>query len=262
MHLRCMVLDGDPEGGGKKIVAEHQFGNWELQVGITPGQGGGLVLGLPVGPRDHDRPRCGGRGFLGFSGSRRGHGRASRGGDGRGYQWPGCGRGGGTKRSRRGGNSGDRGGAQSQRLWDGGNDQSGRIGRSWRLPSSGGDRSRETGRSPRLLCSGSGMSRGMRRSRLLGREPGEEGVVAALGRRKGCGGGACLGVDENHACLALPVGSRRFVEGHGGFLKLRAGGGGVTAQGGELGAKRNCQTFALGGGQFDRVAIEAVLAMS
>ena len=102
------------------MVTEPQFGNWELQVGITPGQGGGLVLGLPVGPRDHDRPRCGGRGFLGFSGSRRGHGRASRGGDGRGYQGPGCGRGGRTKRSRRGGDSGDRGGAQSQRLWDGG----------------------------------------------------------------------------------------------------------------------------------------------
>ena len=79
--------------------------------------------------------------------------------------------------------------------------------------------------------------------------------MAALGRREGCGGRACLGVDGSHACLALPVGSRRFVEGHGGFLKLRAGGGGVTAQGGELGAKRKCQTFVLGGGQFDRVAI-------
>ena len=72
------------------------------------------------------------------------------------------------------------------------------------------------------------MRRGVGRRRLLGREPGEEGGVAALGRREGCGGGACLGVDGSHACLAFPVGSRRFVEGHGGFLKLRAGGSGVT----------------------------------
>ena len=73
------------------------------------------------------------------------------------------------------------------------------------------------------------MSRGMGRNRRLGREPGEQGGVAALGRREGCGGGTCLGVDGSHACLALPVGSRRFLEGHGGFLELRAGGGGVTA---------------------------------
>ena len=187
-----------------------------------------LVLGLPVRPRDHDRPACGGRGSLGLSGSRQGHGRASREGDDRGYQGPGYGRGGRTERSRRGGNSGDRGGAQSQSLWDEGDDQSRKIGRTWRLPSSGGDRSREMGRNPRPLCSGSGMSRGMGRSRLLSREPGEEGGVAALGRREGCGGGAYLGVDGSHACLALPVGSRRFVKGHGEFLELRAGGGGVT----------------------------------
>ena len=228
MYLPRMVLDGDPEGGGKTIVAEHQFGNWKLQVGITPGQGGGLVLGLLVGPRDHDRPRCGGRGFLEFSGSRRGHGRASRGGDGRGYQGPGCGRGGGTKRSRRGGNSGDRGGAQSQRLWDGGNEQSRKIGRSRGLPSSGGDRNCVMGRSPRLLCSESGISRGMGRGRLLGRESGEEGGVAALGRRDGCGGGAFLSVNGGDACLALPVGSCPLVEGRGGCLELGACGGGVT----------------------------------
>ena len=57
-------------------------------------------------PRDHDRPGCGGRRFAGFSGSRRLHGRPSRKGDGRGYQGPGCGRSGGTERSRHGGNWG------------------------------------------------------------------------------------------------------------------------------------------------------------
>ena len=128
MHLRCMILNGDPEGGAEKLVSEHQFGNWELQVGIVPGHGGGLVLGLPVGPRDHGRPGCGGRGFLGFSGSRRWHGRASQEGDGRGYQGPGCSRGGGIERWRRGGNSGDHGGAQNQRLSNGGDDQSREIG--------------------------------------------------------------------------------------------------------------------------------------
>ena len=242
MHLRCMVLDGDPEGGGKTFVVEHQFGNWELLVGITPGQGGGLVLGLPVGPRDHDRPRCGGRGFLGFSGSRRGHGRASRGGDGRGYQGPGCGRGGGTKRSRRGGNSGDRGGAQSQRLWDGGGDQSRKIGRSRRLPSSGGDRSREMGRSPRLLC---------RWSRWLCREPGEAGGVDALSLREGCGRGVLLSFDRSNACLTLPVSPCRFSEGRGRFLEPMAGGSGVAVQGGELRTKRGCHAFVFGSCQIE-----------
>ena len=85
------------------------------------------------------------------------------------------------------------------------------------------------GRSPRLLCSGSGISRGMGRSRLLGREPGKEGGVAALGRREGCGGGAFLGVNGSYACLAFPVDSSRLVEGRGGCLELGAGGGGVTA---------------------------------
>ena len=89
MHLRRMLFDGEPEVGGETLVAEHQFGDAELQVGIVPGRGGRLVLGLPVRPRGHDRPGCGGRGF---SGSRRGHGRPSRKGDGRGYQGPGCGR--------------------------------------------------------------------------------------------------------------------------------------------------------------------------
>ena len=122
MHLRRMFLDGNPEVGGEKLVSKHQFGNGELQVGIIPGHVGRLVLGLPVRPRDHDRPGCGGRGFSGFSGSRRGHGRPRRKDDGRGYQGPGCGRGGGTERSRRVENGGDRGGAQSQRLLGGEDD--------------------------------------------------------------------------------------------------------------------------------------------
>ena len=165
----------------------------------------------------------------GFAGSRRLHGRPSRKGDGRGYQGLGCGRSGGTERSRRGGNSGNRGDAKSQRLWDVGDDQSRKIGRSRRLPSSGGDRSREMGRTPRLLCSGSSISRGMGRSWLLDREPGEEGGGEALSRRAGCGGGAFLGVNGGYACLAFPVGSSRFTEGRGGCLELGAGGGGVTA---------------------------------
>ena len=150
VHLRRMFLYGDPEVGGGKLVSKHQFGNGELQAGIIPGHGGRLVLGLPVRPRDHDRPGCGGRGFSGFSGSRRGHGRPSRKGDGRGYQGPDCGRGGGTERSRRGGNGGDRGGAQSQRLWGGGGVQSRKIDRSRGLPSSGGDIARWV--KPRGCC--------------------------------------------------------------------------------------------------------------
>ena len=55
------------------------------------------------------------------------------------------------------------------------------------------------------------MGRGMGRGRLLGREPGEEGGVAALGCREGRGGGACLGVDGRHACLALTVVPYRVV---------------------------------------------------
>ena len=192
------------------------------------------MLGLPVRPRDHDRPGCGGRGFAGFSGSRRGHGRPSRKGDGRGYQGPGCGRGGGTERSRRGGNSGDRGGAQSQRLWDGRDDQSRKIGRSRRLPSSGGNRSREMGRSPRLLC---------RRSRWLCREPGEKGGVDALSLREGCGRGVFLNFNRSNACLILPVSPCRFFEGRGGFFEPMAGGGRVAVQGGELRTERSCHTF-------------------
>ena len=67
----------------------------------------------------------------------------------------------------------------------GGGDRTRKIGRNRRLPSSGGDRSREMGWSPRMLWSGSGISRGMGRSRLLGREPGEEACMAARPRRWG-----------------------------------------------------------------------------
>ena len=207
MHFRRMLLNGEPEVGGGKLVAKHEFGDAELQVGVVPGRGGWLVLGLSVSPRNHDRPGCGGRGV---SKSRRGRGRPSRKGDGRGYKGPGCGRCGGAERSRRGGNGGDRGGAQSQRLWNEVGDQSRKVGQSRELPSSGGDMSREMGRSQELLCSGSDKGRGIRRSRRLGREPGEEGGVAALGPREGCGGGACLSLEGGKTCLVLPVGPRRF----------------------------------------------------
>ena len=169
VHLRRMLLNGEPEVGGEELVAKHEFENAELQVGVIPGHGGRLVLGLPVCPRDDDRPGCGGRGF---SGSRRGHGRPSRKGDGRGYQGPGCGRGGGAERSCRGGSGGDHGGVQSQRLWDGGGVPSREVGQSRGLPSSGGGRGREMGRSPGLVSSRSDKGRGIGRSRRLGREPG------------------------------------------------------------------------------------------
>ena len=50
VRLRRMLLDGEPEVGGGKLVVKHQFGDAELQVGIIPGHGGRLVLGLPVRP--------------------------------------------------------------------------------------------------------------------------------------------------------------------------------------------------------------------
>ena len=50
-----------------------------------------------------------------------------------------------------------------------------------------------------------------------------------LGHPEGRGGGACLGVNGGHACLALPVGSCQFVEGRSGCLELGVCGGGVTA---------------------------------
>ena len=224
VHLRRELLNGEPKVGGEEFIAEHKLRHAELQVCTILGRGERLGLRLPVCPRDHDRPGCGGRGF---SGGRRGHGRPSRKGDGRGYrsQGPGCDRGCGAERSRRGGSGVDRGGVQSQRLGDregdqsrevgqsrltcSGGDRSRKVGRSRGLPSSGGDRSREMGRSQGLLCRGGDKGRGIGRSRLLAREPGEEGGVAALGHRDGCGGGACLGLQGGEACLALPEGPRR-----------------------------------------------------
>ena len=245
VHLRRMLLNGEPEVGGEELVAKHEFGNAELQVGVIPGHGGRLVLGLPVSPRDHDRPGCGGQGF---SGSRRGHGRPSRKCDGSRYQGPGCGRGGEAERSRRGGSGGDHGGVQSQRLWDGGGYQSREVGQSRGLPSSGGGRGPEIGRSPGLLCSRSDKGRGIGRSRRLGREPGVEGGAATLGHREGCSGGAFLSRQRGDACLVLPEGPRHV-------LKPGAGGGGVAIQSGELCTERSYQPFVLGGSQFDRVAI-------
>ena len=57
-----------------------------------------------------------------------------------------------------------------------GNDQCHKIGR----------------RSPRLPCSGSGIGRGRGRSQLLGREPGKEGIMVALGHGDGGTGGTFL----------------------------------------------------------------------
>ena len=234
------------------------------------GPWGAVGAELPVCPRNHDRPGCGGRGF---SEGRWGHGRLSRKGDGRGYrsQGPGCGRGCGAERSRRGGSGGDRGGVQSQRLLDGegdqsrkvgqsrlpcsGDDRSRKVGRSRGLPSSGGDISCEMGRSQGLLCSGSDKGRGIGWNRLLGREPGEEGGVAALGYRNGCGGGACLGLPGGETCLALPEGPRRVFQGPRGVLKPRASSGGVAVQSREVSAERSYQSFVLGGSQVERMFI-------
>ena len=247
VHLRRMLLNGEPKVEGEEFIAEHKLRHAELQVCTILGRGERLGLRLPVCPRDHDRTGCGGRGV---SGGRRGHGRPSRKGDGRGYhsQGPGCGRGGGAERSRRGGSGGDRGGVQRQRLRDGRSEQSRKVGRSRGLPSSGGDRSREMGRSQGLLCSGSDKERGIGRSRLLGREPGEEGGMAALGHRDGSSGGAFLSRQRGDACLALPEGPRRV-------FKPGAGSGGVAVQSGELCTERSYQPFVLGGSQFDRVSI-------
>ena len=121
---------------------------------------------------------------------------------------------------------------------EGGN-QSRKIGRSRGLPSSEGDISREMGRSQGLLCSGSDKSRGIGRSRRLGREPGEEGGMAALGHRDGSSGGAPLSRQRGDACL----------------LKPGAGGSGVAMQSGELCTEGSYQPFMLGGSQFNRVSI-------
>ena len=164
--------------------------------------------------RDYDRPGCGARSVAGFPGSRRLHG-VPRKCVGRGYQRPGWGRSCGTERTRRGGNRWNRGGAQSHRLWDGGGNQSRKVGRSRRLSSSGGDRSREVGPSPWLLCSRSGISRGKGRSRLLGREPSEEGGLDTLGLREGRVLGLFLGFERSNACLTLHVGPCHFFDGRG-----------------------------------------------
>ena len=59
------------------------------------------------------------------------------------------------------------------------------------------------GRSGMLPSSGSGMSRGVGRSRLMGRESGEEGCMSALGHGDGGDGGVFLGRQRDDACLLL-----------------------------------------------------------
>ena len=76
---------------------------------------------------------------MGLSGGRPLHCRPSRKGDG-GYQGPGWGGSGGTELSRRSGNSGNRGGAYSHRMWDGG----GRIkSQAWPKPEAAEQRRRQ-----------------------------------------------------------------------------------------------------------------------
>ena len=123
---------------------------------------------MAVVPRDHDRPGCGARRVARFPGSRRLYGVPRWKCAGEGYQRPSWGRSWGTERACRGGSRWNYGGAQSHRLWD-----------------EGGNQSRKVGRSGMLRSSGSGMSHGVGRSRLVDRESGEEGCMAAFGRGDG-----------------------------------------------------------------------------
>ena len=128
-------------------------------------------------------------------------------------------------------------------------------GRSRRLPSSGGDSSREVGPSPRRLCGRSGTNRRKGRSRLLGREPGEEGGLDTLDLREGCGRGLFLGFERSNAWLTLHVGPCHFFDGRGGVLEPMALGGVVTVKRGELRTKRGCHAFVFGRSQDKRCSV-------
>ena len=65
IHVRRELFYGEPEVGREVSVLEHEFGGEKLQVGIVVGVGRRLARRLAVGTRDHERPRCGGRGFSG-----------------------------------------------------------------------------------------------------------------------------------------------------------------------------------------------------
>ena len=72
------------------------------------------------------------------------------------------------------------------------------------------------GRSPRLPCSGSGIGCETGRSQLLGKEPGKEGIMVALGHGDGGIGGTFLSVQSGGACFLL-------LEGPCSSLDARAG---------------------------------------
>ena len=111
------------------------------------------------------------------------------------------------------------------------------------------------GPSPRLLCGGSGINRGKGRSRLLGREPGEEGSSDALGFLESCGRGSFLSFKRSNACLTLPVRPCHVFKGRGRYLELLAFCGGVAVQRGEVVTKRGCHAFVLSRSQFKRCLV-------
>ena len=92
-----------------------------------------------------------------------------------------------------------------------------------------------------LPSSESDMFREVGRSRLNGRESGEEGCMAAFGRGNGGDGGAFLSRQRDDACLLL--------------LDVCTGSGGVLTQGSELVVEGSDQPFMLDGGELGRVAI-------
>ena len=102
------------------------------------------------------------------------------------------------------------------------------------------------GPSPRLLGGGSGISRGKGRSRLLGREPGEEGGLDTLGPREGRGLGLFFFFEGSNAGLTLHVGPGHFFEGRGGFVEPMALGGVVVIQRGDFRTKGGCHAFIFG----------------
>ena len=105
---------------------------------------------------------------------------------------------------------------------------------------------------PRLLCGGSGINRGNERSRLLGREPGEEGSLDALGFLESCGRRSFLSFKRSDACLTLPVRPCHVFEGRGRYLELLTFCGGVAVQRGEVLTKRGCHALVFRRSQFQR----------
>ena len=105
---------------------------------------------------------------------------------------------------------------------------------------------------PRLLGREGGISRGKGRSRLLGREPREEGGLDTLGLREGRGLGLLFCFEGSNAGLTLHVGPGHFFEGRGGFVELMALGGVVVVQRGDFRTKGDCHAFIFGRPQVKR----------